>query len=444
MLQNVGLNNFEELFSDIPDSIKLEKNLEIPKKSEQELKKHIKKTLNKNTPYTEKTTFLGAGVWPHYVPSHVQNLIKRSEFSTSYTPYQAEISQGILQALFEYQSMIAELTGLEIANSSIYDWASALGEAALMSSRITRNNKIIVPELIAPERLEVLKSYGKGPELEIQKIKQDKTTGQIKLSDLEQKLDDQTAAVYIENPNYLGHLEEDPEKIAEKCQGFDALFIVGVNPISLGVLKSPGEYGADIVVGEGQPLGNPINFGGPSLGIFACKDDRKYLRQIPGRLIGMTETEEGNTRGYCMVLQTREQHIRREKARSSLCTNQTLNAVAAAVYLSTLGREGLSTVARKSAKNAQYLMKRMNEIDGVQCPVFEASHFNEFVANFEDSSKSIGEINSELLEHGIQGGKDLSKEFSMLGDSSLWCSTEIHSREEIDRLVSVLEEILEG
>ncbi len=254
-------------------------------------------------------------------------------------------------------------------------------------------------------------------------------------------LDEDTAGVYIENPNYLGHLQEEPGKIAELSKDEGAIFVVGVNPISLGLLKPPSEYGADIVVGEGQPLGNPASFGGPSLGIFACREEREFLHQMPGRVVGMAETEDGETRGFDMVLQTREQHICREKATSNLCTSQALNAVAAAVYLSSLGKSGLREVAERCARNANYTASRMNEIEGVKAPLFDAPHFNEFVVSFEDSSRSVEEINSELLKRGIHGGKPLGEEFPEFGESSLWCSTELHGKEDIDWMISCLEDI---
>ncbi|KXB08336.1 hypothetical protein AKJ55_01160 [candidate division MSBL1 archaeon SCGC-AAA382M17] len=443
MLQEMDLEDIDDLFSDIPDKFQLKEDLDISRFSELELKRHVKDLLSKNSPYTEAISFLGGGVWPHHVPSHVQNLTSRSEFLTSYTPYQAEASQGMLQVLFEYQSMISQLTGMEVANSSTYDWASSLGEAALMSARLTDRDKFLVPEFMSPDRLSVLSSYTSGPDLEVVKVPQDKQTGQIIISDLEEALDGDTSGVYIENPNYLGHIETKSEQIARITKDSGALFIVGVNPISLGILKPPGEYGADIVIGEGQPLGNPVNFGGPSLGIFACRGDREFIRQMPGRIVGMAETEEGGTRGFCMVLQTREQHIRRKKATSNLCTNQALNATAATIYMSSLGPKGLREVSEKCTKNAHYLMESMEDIEGVSAPRFDAPHFNEFVVSFEGSDKSVEEINSKLLERGIHGGKPISSEFPDLGESSLWCSTELHSREDMDWLLQSLEDILE-
>ncbi|MEA1905237.1 MAG: aminomethyl-transferring glycine dehydrogenase subunit GcvPA, partial [Candidatus Hadarchaeota archaeon] len=283
MLKEIKVSNINELFSDIPSKVRLKRNLDLPRMSELEVRRHLREMLSKNRPFTRMLSFLGAGAWPHHVPAHVRDLIGRSEFLTSYTPYQAEASQGMLQALFEYQSLIAELVGLEVANASMYDWASSLGEAALMCARVTRRRRFLVPELISPERLSTLQSYASGPKLELTEIGYDSSKGQLDFSQLRKQLDEGVAGVYIENPSYLGFLETQVEDIGRAAHEAGALFVVGVNPISLGLLKPPGEYGADIVVGEGQPLGNPVGFGGSGLGIFACRDDRRLIRQMPGR-----------------------------------------------------------------------------------------------------------------------------------------------------------------
>ncbi len=439
MLREIGAANIDELFADIPPQIRLKRKLKLPPAmSELEVKRHVQAILSKNKPFTQMLSFLGGGVWPHHVPAHVRSLVQRSEFLTSYTPYQPEASQGMLQALFEYQSMIAELVGLEVANSSMYDWATALGEAALMCARVTRRQKFIVPKLISKDRFSVLRNYASGPGLEVVEVGYDRRTGQLDLSQLRAELGEDVAGVYIENPSYLGFLETQGDEIAAAAHKTGALFVVGVNPISLGLFKAPGDYGADIVVGEGQPLGNPISFGGPSLGVFACRDELKLVRQLPGRLIGATTTLDGKARGYCMVLQTREQHIRRERATSSICTNEALCAVAAAIYLASLGPRGLRDLAELGASNASYAMKKLNAIKGLRAPIFEAPHFNEFTLNCDDTRVSIQELNAGLLKRGIQGGKPLRAEFPELGETALLCTTELHSREDIDRLASAL------
>jgi glycine dehydrogenase subunit 1 len=442
MLREIGVASIDELFADIPAKVRLTRKLKLPgPMSELEVKRHLQAMLAKNKPFTQMLSFLGAGAWAHHIPAHVQELARRSEFLTSYTPYQPEISQGMLQALFEYQSMICELVGMDVANASMYDWATALGEAALMCVRITGRRKFLVPRLLSPERLATLKNYASGPSLELVRIGYDRRTGQLDLSELHRELGPNAAGVYVENPNYLGFLETQVEEIASAAHAAGALFVVGVNPISLGLLKAPGDYGADIVIGEGQPLGNPVSFGGPLLGIFACREDRKFLRQMPGRLVGVTTSLDGKVRGYVMVLQAREQHIRREKATSSICSNESLCAVAAAIYLASLGPRGLRELAEICVSNSNYAMRKLGAIKGLKAPIFDAPHFNEFTLNCDDLDMSIAKLNAELLRRGIQGGKPVRDEFPELGETSLICVTELHSRDDIDRLVSALVEI---
>ncbi len=445
MLKEIGIENVEDLYSDIPEKFKLDENVKIPAKmSELEVKNHLEKILSGNNASGEKLSFLGGGVWNHYIPEHVFEITNKAGFKTSYTPYQAEVSQGTLQALFEYQSMMSELIGLPIVNASMYDWGSALGEAALMCSRITGRNRFMVPEYISPNRLSVLEIYSSGPELEIVNIPQSEQTGELDLEALKEMAEDDTAGIYIENPSYLGFLETQLKEISEITDEVGALFVVGVNPLSLGFLKPPEEYGADIVVGEGHHLGNPMNFGGPLLGIFGCRDDRKFIRQFPGRVSGITITLEDDERGFVIALQTREQHIRREKATSNICTNNTLCAIASAVYLASLGPKGLRNLALKCAGNADYAMKRFNNVEGVEAPVFDNSHFNEFTVSFEASEASAKEVNLELLKREIFGGKLIGEHFPELKDVSLWCTTELHSKEDIDLTADLIEDILEG
>lgn len=444
MLKEIEVENVDDLYSDIPEKFILNESLDLPPAMpEREVKTHIEKILSKNDGSKEMVSFLGGGAWNHYVPDHVRKITSRSEFLTAYTPYQAEASQGILQAMFEYQSVIAELVDLPVVNSSMYDWGSALGEAALMSSRITRRDKFLIPEYISPERLSILETYCSGPDLRIQKIKQNSKDGQIDLSDLEEKIDGDTAGFYLENPNYLGFIETQTNEFAEITDENDVPFVVGVNPVSLGILKPPGKYGADIVIGEGQPLGNPINFGGPLLGIFACRDDRNYIHQLPGRVSGMTETEEGNDRGFVMALQTREQHIRREKATSNICTNNMLCALASLVYLSSLGPSGLRKLAKNCAGNAEYAMDKLNDLEGVSTPVFDAPHFNEFTVKFDPEKIDVEEINSKLLSQNIIGGNPIESNI-FPKNTSLWCITEKHNKEDINLLSESIKDALEG
>jgi glycine dehydrogenase subunit 1 len=443
LMREIGIKTIEELYADIPEKYLLKKPLNLPEAmSEFEVKRHVETLLSKNRTCEDMPIFLGAGCWPHYVPAAVKEVVQRSEFLTSYTPYQPEISQGMLQALFEYQSMICELTAMDVANCSMYDWASALGEAARMASRVTRRNEILVPRIIHPERKATLKTYTEPADISIKEVAYNPENGQIDLGDLESKISNKTAAVYIENPSYLGFVEEHVDEISGLAHKHGSLFIVGIDPTSLGILKPPGEYGADIVVGEAQPLGNPMNFGGPLLGIFACRDDLNLVRQMPGRIIGLTTTTNGDKQGFCMVLQTREQHIRREKATSNICSNEALCAVASAVYMALLGPQGLRELGETIMYKANYAMQLLSRIEGIKAPVFESVHFKEFTVNFDGTGLSVKEVSEKLLKMGVHGGKDISTEFPELGQTALYCVTEIHSKGDIELLAKSLEKIV--
>lgn len=440
MLDDMGLQNIESLFSDIPSRFRLGKLRGIPDAhSEAEVRERISRRLERNAKLI-CPPFLGGGTWPHYVPAVVEEIVHRAEFLTSYTPYQAEISQGILQALFEYQSLVCELVGLDVANASMYDWSSSVGEAARMCSRLTRRDQFIVPKLMHPERLKVLQSYAEPAAIKVSTTGFDKVTGQMDLDSLSNQVTEDTAGIYVENPSYLGYFEEAVNEISNIAHDSGALFVVGVDPISLGISRAPGEYGADIVVGEGQPLGNAMNFGGPLLGLFACRDDPEVVRQMPGRIVGLTQTSEGD-RGFCITLQTREQHIRRERATSNICTNEALLAVAGAVYLSLLGPHGLRKLGEQVISRSNYALRRLSSLSGLKAPLFEASHFKEFTIRL-DQEKTYAELHRALLRKGIHGGKYLSTDFPDFGESALFCVTEIHSRNSIDTLVDAVEEEL--
>jgi len=443
LMQELGIQSIDELYKDIPEKLLLKRKLNLPDGlSEFEVKRHVESLLSKNKTSTEMPTFLGAGCWPHYVPAVVENIILRSELLTSYTPYQPEISQGMLQALFEYQSMICELTGMEVSNSSMYDWASSLGEVARMAARVTKRMEVLVPRIIHPERDATLRTYAQPAGIMVKHIDYDKETGQLNMEDLKAKTSQDTAAVYIENPTYLGFLETEAKAAAQIAHDRGALFIAGVDPVSLGVLKPPGDYGADIVVGEGQALGSAMSFGGPLLGILACHDNMEVIRQMPGRTIGITTTLDGTRKGFCMVLQTREQHIRREKATSNICTNEALCAVAAAVYLALLGPQGLKDLGEACMVNARYAMGQLAGVEGVRAPVFDAPHFKEFTVNFDKAKKSVQSVNEDLLYYGVQGGKSIAGEFPELGETAVYCVTETHSKHDIDRLATAIKNIL--
>ena len=445
-MKELGIKNIDELYSDIPEEYHLKKQLNIPQKSlpEAEVKKHVEKLLSKNKPCTTMPVFLGAGCWPHYVPAVVKEIVQRSEFLTSYTPYQPEISQGMLQTLFEYQSMACELTGMDVANCSMYDWATALGEAARMATRVKGKDEILIPTMTHPERAATLKVYAEPAGIKVKQVAYHKETGQLDLPDLRNKITSNTAAVYVENPSYLGFVEAQVTEIAAETHRHGALLIAGIDPTSLGVLKPPAEYGADIVVGEAQPLGNAMNFGGPLLGLMACRDDMTLIRQMPGRIIGLTTTQDNSRQGFCMTLQTREQHIRREKATSNICSNEALCAVASAVYMALLGPDGLRELGETVMTKANYAMRLLSKISHVKAPVFDSSHYQEFTVNFDNTGKTIKEINEQLLNRQIHGGKDISKEFPELGQTALYCVTEVHSEEEINKLANALDEIVAG
>jgi glycine dehydrogenase subunit 1 len=434
MLKEIGLNNIDDLFFDIPNKIKV-KELDLPLGlSQQETEKKLREIACKNKSSYDVLSFLGGGIKPHYIPSVVKSVISRAEFFTAYTPYQCEASQGFLQAMFEYQSLIAELTGMDVSNASLYDGATALGEAALMSTRINGRKKFLIAGNISWEKKSVLKNYLKGPNIEVIEIPFDIKTGKIDLNHLEKNIDENTSGVYIENPNFFGIFEDDVDKIPEISKNKGALFIVGIDPLSLGIIKSPGEYGADIVIGEARALGNFMDFGGSSLGIFASK--KEHVRQMPGRIIGLTKDKDGK-RAFCMTLQTREQHIRRGKATSNICTNEGLCAIAAVTFLSTLGGDGFENLSKINFENGQKLSKKIKSISGFKL-MFGGIHFNEFVIKCD---KDPNLINKKLLDNGIQGGLIIDGWFKGLKNCMLFGTTELHTGSDFDALVSVLKEV---
>lgn len=428
MLEYLGISNIDELFSDIPEDVRIQK-LNIPNGTDEaSVKKEMRRLAEKNRIVP---SFLGGGLAPHYVPSVVQAITSRSEFYTSYTPYQAEISQGMLQSIFEYQSIIADLTGMDVANASLYDWATALGEAARMCFRINGRKKFLIPRAMNWEKKSVLWNYIRGLGMEILEYGYDEKTGCAAAADIKNKIDYSTSGLYLENPNFFGIIEED-QAIADIVHTNGAVFVVGADPVSLGCLKAPGEYGADIVIGEGQTLGGTMSFGGPLLGIFACKNE--FVRHMPGRLVGLTKDTKGR-RAFCLTLQAREQHIRRSRATSNICTNEALCALQSLVYLSWLGAEGLNKLAIKNMENAR---KGFEALISAGCKkVFTGAFFNEFVVRYPASAS---QINRKLLENGIQGG--LSLERYGAPDCALYCFTEVHTEEDIERLAVALKEVL--
>lgn len=434
MLSKLGIDSVEELFSDIPVSVRTDGVPIPPGMSEIEVIREVTSMLSANITAYDHPCFMGGGVYHRFIPSAVKAIISRSEFVTSYTPYQAEISQGMLQALFEYQSYVAELTGMEAVNSSNYDAATALGEAAAMCHRVNGRRKFLIPQLISCDKRGVLRNYVKGVGMEIVDYAYDPSTGEADMDDLKEKIDGDVGGVYVEVPNFLGVMDRHAAEMKEVIG--DALLVVGVDPISLGLLKAPGDYGADIVIGEGQSLGSPMNFGGPLLGLFGCRQE--LVRKMPGRVIGMTKDAEGK-RAFCMTLQTREQHIRRSKATSNICTNEALMAVAAAAYLAIVGRDGLRAVAKSNMANARKLRDALSSVKGVECPVLDAPFFNELPARLPIKPEKMSKV---LLRKGIIGGIPLIKHVPEMGDCMLFAATEMTTDNDIERLVEAMEVVV--
>lgn len=429
MLEELGLKSSDELFSGIPEKIRIT-SLNLPEgKSELELKNELDNILA-----TDKKliSFLGAGIYSHWVPSAVKAIAQRSEFYTSYTPYQPEVSQGILQALFEYQSVLAELLGMDVVNASMYDGSTALAEAMLMTARITGKTEFIIPRAVHWEKKSVLKNYATSVGIKLVEIPYSMETGELELNSLKQALSPNTSGVYVENPNCFGVFERSILEIKSVIR--NSLLVAGVNPLTLGLVKAPGDYNADIVVGEGQVLGNSMHFGGSTLGIFGCR--KEYVRQLPGRLIGLTQDSEGR-RAFCITLQTREQHIRRQRATSNICTNETLYALNAVVYLALLGSAGLRKLGLENLLKAKQLATELNKLQGFRAPFFRGYHFNEFVLK---SETGIEKIKSKLLEKGIDLGIPLEKNFPELRNTLLCAVTEIITKEDIKKVVETLKE----
>ncbi|NWQ40001.1 aminomethyl-transferring glycine dehydrogenase subunit GcvPA [Bacillus sp. EB106-08-02-XG196] len=425
MLDTIGVSSVDELFSDIPEKVRFKGEYNIKAaKSETALMKELFNMASRNADLKRNVSFLGAGVYDHYMPVIVDHVISRSEFYTAYTPYQPEISQGELQAIFEFQTMICELTGMDVANSSMYDGGTALAEAAMLSAGHTKRKKILVSGAVHPESKEVLKTYAKGQYLEVIEVPVD--NGVTDIEALKGLANEEIAAVIVQYPNFFGRIEPLKE-LEEIIHAHKSLFVVSSNPLSLGVLTPPGKFGADIVIGDAQPFGIPTAFGGPHCGYFAVTT--KLMRKVPGRLVGQTTDDQGR-RGFVLTLQAREQHIRRDKATSNICSNQALNALAASVAMTALGKKGVREIAAANLQKAHYAKTAFKEAG------FEVIHdgysFNEFVVKL---NKPVKEINQELLRKGMIGGYDLGRDYSELANHMLVAVTEQRSKEEIDTFV---------
>ncbi|KYP80622.1 aminomethyl-transferring glycine dehydrogenase subunit GcvPA [Ferroacidibacillus organovorans] len=432
MLATIGVDSLDALFSDIPDAVRFKGLLNLPDAmSEYEMMNELKRLARQNVSLEDAISFLGAGAYQHVIPSVVDAMISRSEFYTAYTPYQPEISQGILQAIFEYQTLMAELTGLDVSNASLYDGATAIGEAAMMACSHTRRNRVLVSATVNPDYRAVLDTYARGQHVETDTIAE--IDGVTDHTELVAKLQDDVAAVVLQYPNFFGTIE-DVRAVCELAHEKKVLVIVSTNPIALGLLESPGALGADIVVAEGQPLGNSLSFGGPYLGIITVKE--ALLRKLPGRIAGQTVDREGR-RGFVLTLQAREQHIRREKASSNICSNQALNALAASVYLSYMGPDGLYDVAKQCLAKAHYA--RDCFIKAGAKAVHQAAFFHEFVLDLGPRSEQILDT---LKKDNIFFGVPLRSLGSRYENAVLLAVTEVHAKSAIDEVANRLEGLL--
>ncbi|ANS74809.1 glycine dehydrogenase [Paenibacillus yonginensis] len=432
MLATIGVESVEDLFADIPASIRF--NGELPVSSrldEYALTRHMGALAGKNADSDRYVSFLGAGIYDHHVPSVINHVVSRSEFYTAYTPYQPEISQGELQAIFEFQSYICELTGMAVANASMYDGATALAEAANLAAGATRRKRIVVSRAVHPEARGVLDTYAHGLNLEVVEVG---TLGGVTDAEaLAQAVTPDTAAVIVQSPNFFGAVE-DVQAFGELAHASKALLIVSTNPLALGLIEAPGRQGADIVIGDAQPLGISGSYGGPTCGFFAVSE--AHMRRMPGRIVGQT-TDRNGKRGFVLTLQAREQHIRREKATSNICSNQALLALCASVYLSLVGRQGLKEVSHLNLQKSHYAKQKLAAIKGVSIP-FPSPTFNEFVIQLPEGT-DMAALQSKLLAEGYIGGYDLGKTYPELAGHMLIAVTERRSKEEIDRFSVILE-----
>ena len=429
MLKAAGVASIEELFAVIPEEYRLSSDLKIPAAlAESEIVDFFREAGAKNA--VDYTSFLGAGAYRHYRPVVIDSLIQRGEFLTSYTPYQAEITQGTLQAVFEFQTMIAELTGMDVANASMYDGSTGAAEAVMMAVRVTGRNKAVVAKTVHPEYREVLTTYTKHQGLPYDVVGYDAETGRLDLAALDASISSDTAAVLVQSPNFFGVVEDIPA-IAEIAHAKGALLIVSIaEAISLGVVRPPVE--ADIVSIEAQSFGVALSYGGPFCGVIAAKE--KYLRQMPGRLVGQTTDGDGN-RGFVLTLSTREQHIRREKATSNICTNQSLVALMATIFLSVYGKEGVRELAEHNLAKTAYAANTLSQASGASLLFASSPRFNEFVLETDEAPDALS---ARLLDAKIVGGVDLRKWFPELGNATLWCATELIARDRIDAAAKVI------
>jgi len=446
MLREIGVTEVEVLLQEIPEELRFKSKLNLPKPflAECELKKHVMSILSKNKTCVENLNFLGGGCWQHYVPAVCDEINQRSEFLTSYTNT-TYANLGKFQAFFEFQSQMGELVGMDVVNVPTYSWGTAAGHAIRMASRITGRNEVLISRTVGPERLATIRTYCQLPptlgHIHIGLVNYDSKTGLLNLDELKDKISSKTAAVYIENPSYLGVIESQGEKISEVAHANGAVSIVGVDPISLGVLAPPADYGADIVVGTAQSLGIHMNCGGGTIGFIASRDEEAYVAEYPSYLTSITDTIEKGEYGFGQCAFERTSMAVRDKGKDWVGTGTGLWTITAAVYMSLMGPDGFREIGQTIIQKSHYAIKLLSDIKGVEV-LFPRHIFKEFVVNFDETDKTVRDINNALLEYGIFGGKDISKEFSELGNSALYCITEVHSQEDIQKLATALKEVV--
>jgi len=443
MLKEIGLTSVEQIYAEIPEHLRFRGKLNIPGPipSECELRKHVESLLRKNKNCKEYLNFLGGGCWQHYVPSVCTTIMERDEFLTAYVG-ESMADHGKFQAQFEYASCMAELLDMEAVNTPTYDWGMAAATSVRMASRITGRDEALIVKTVAPDRLACIKNYARSIVPVVKPVEIDPKTGLMNLEDLKRKVSAKTAVIYFENPSYLGFIETQGAKISKIAHDAGAIVSVGVDPISLGVLEPPARYGADIAVGDVQPLGIPMYWGGGLGGFVATRDEPKFVAESPSLLFGLTATTQEGEYGFGEVYFERTSYASREKAKDFLGTMAQLHGIGAAVYLSLMGPRGMRELGEGILQRVEYAMKLLAGIRGVKVPVFSAPHFKEFVVNFDRSGKTVEQINKALLKKNIFGGKDLSREFPDLGQSALYCVTEVHTKADIDSLATSLREVI--
>jgi len=443
LLKEIGIESAEDIFGQIPEHLRLNRPLNIPKAitSEYELKKHVMNLLSKNKNCEEYLNFLGGGCWQHYVPAVCKTIMERDEFLSAYVG-EAFADHGKFQAQFEYASCIGELVDMDMVNTPTYDWAMACATTVRMASRMTGRGKALIAASISPERLSCIENYAWSATSDIEMVKYDPKTGLLDVDDLKSKLSNDVCVLYMENPNFFGVIESQGQEIADLLHSKGALLSVGVDPLSLGVLEPPAHYGADFACGDVQPMGIPMSYGGGLGGFIATPDEPKFVAEYPSLLFGIAETVEEGEYGFGEVLFERTSYASRDKAKDFLGTMAQLHGIVAGVYMALMGPQGMKELGEGLLQRASYAAKKLSSVKGVKAPLFDSYHFKEFTVNFDGTKKTVAEINKALLDHKIFGGKDLSKDFPEMGQSALFCVTELHSKEDIDMLADALASVV--